>query len=253
MPTADVLYLGDTSLSGAAGYLAGLLTHFGLRFDYVPSDTSVEAGLLSRPRKLIILSDYPARMLSKSQQVAVVSHVARGAGLLMIGGWESFHGHGGNWDQSSVAEVLPVQIAKKDDRQNFDQPAVWLKLMDHEITAKLPWDKRPPTIGGLNRVKARLHAQVLLGAQQFTSTIRGDVIEMTPRTLHPLLVIGGFGYGRTAALMTDLAPHWVGGFVDWGTRRVKAKAKGSWQIEVGDAYATFVGNLVRWTGNIAKR
>ncbi len=32
------------------------------------------------------------------------------------------------------------------------------------------------------------------------------------------LVVGQHGRGRTAALATDVAPHWVGGLVDWGDR-----------------------------------
>ena len=66
-----------------------------------------------------------------------------------------------------------------------------------------------------------------------------------------MLVLGAADRGRTAALMTDLAPHWVGGFVDWGDgERVTAQAPGSWQIEVGNLYAQFVANLLAWTGQL---
>ena len=57
--------------------------------------------------------------------------------------------------------------------------------------------------------------------------------------------------GRTAALATDLAPHWVGGLVDWGDgERVVAQAPGSWPIEVGNFYAQFIANLLTWTGQL---
>lgn len=249
MPAPEILYLGDSALTGAAGYLAGVLTHFKFRFDYVPSDQRVGEALLKSSRKLIILSDYPSRLLKSKQQKRFVDQVADGTGLLMIGGWESFHGMGGDWDGSVISSALPVTISKSDDRQNFDQPAVWVRQAEHPILDKLPWDRRPPTIGGLNRLKAKQNAEVLLIAQQFSSTISGDIIEIEPTRLHPLLVTGMFGQGRTAALATDLAPHWVGGFVDWGPGRVKAQAKGSWQIEVGNLYAQFVKNIVTWTGN----
>jgi hypothetical protein len=50
-------------------------------------------------------------------------------------------------------------------------------------------------------------------------------------------------------MATDLAPHWVGGLVDWGDDpRVAAQDQGSWQIEVGNFYAQFVANLLAWAG-----
>ena len=33
----DICYLGDDNLQGAAAYLGGIMLHFGLEFDYVPS------------------------------------------------------------------------------------------------------------------------------------------------------------------------------------------------------------------------
>jgi hypothetical protein len=63
------------------------------------------------------------------------------------------------------------------------------------------------------------------------------------------LIVGRYGAGRTAALATDVAPHWVGGFVDWGDRRI-AQAVGGGMIEVGNWYARFFHNLVAWTGKV---
>jgi hypothetical protein len=50
-------------------------------------------------------------------------------------------------------------------------------------------------------------------------------------------------------LATDVAPHWVGGFVDWGDQRV-AQAVANDGIEVGNWYARFFRNLLVWTGNL---
>ena len=61
------------------------------------------------------------------------------------------------------------------------------------------------------------------------------------------------GRGRTAALATDVAPHWVGGLVDWGSRRVTAQAPRGEMIEVGQHYATFLTRLVEWTGSLNER
>jgi hypothetical protein len=49
----------------------------------------------------------------------------------------------------------------------------------------------------------------------------------------------------------DVAPHWVGGLVDWGDgERVTARAPGSWEIEVGNFYSQLVANLLAWTGQL---
>jgi len=66
---------------------------------------------------------------------------------------------------------------------------------------------------------------------------------------NPLLIVGRHGEGRTAALATDVAPHWVGGFVDWGDRRVTQPVAGD-AIEVGNWYAQFFRNLLVWTGKL---
>ena len=48
---AKICYLGDDNLQGAAAYLGGIMLHFGLEFDYVPS-TEAAAGELSPRRRM---------------------------------------------------------------------------------------------------------------------------------------------------------------------------------------------------------
>jgi hypothetical protein len=59
--------------------------------------------------------------------------------------------------------------------------------------------------------------------------------------------VGQWEKGRTAALLTDVAPHWVGPFVDWGRPRVAAQAPEANAIEVGGDYAQFFRQLLEWT------
>jgi hypothetical protein len=255
MSPNHVLYLGDSSLDGAAAYLAGLMTRFGIGYDYLPGERPLSSEMASTPRKLFILSDYPSANMPPAVQEIVLKQVRdRVAGLLMIGGWESFHGHGGNWDSTAIAAALPVEIFGEDDRINCDQPALLIKSQDHAIVAELPWDARPPTIGGFNRVVARRGSATILLVQRFQATFESGRFNFTPREQDPMLVLGAHGSGRTAALMTDLAPHWVGGLVDWGdSERVTAQAPGSGPIEVGNFYSQFVANLLAWTGQLRTR
>src|SRR4051812_3081919 len=115
MSSHPIVYLGDGSLSGPAGYLAGLMSLWKFGFDYVPSDVRADESLGRSLRKLFIVSDYPAKLLSTSLQKKIVEQVNAGAGLLMIGGWESFCGLGGDWAGTPVGNALPVDIETADD------------------------------------------------------------------------------------------------------------------------------------------
>mgnify|MGYP001814249796 FL=1 len=255
-----ILYAGDSDLGGAAAYLAGVLTHAGLPFDYVSSDAPLGLSPETAERRSYIISDYPAKNLTDADFRCIVGDVERGSGLLMIGGWESFHGAAGEYHRSPLAGVLPVRMQPSDDRVNAPQPCLVEKRMDHPILDGLPLT-HPPGIGGYNRVKPKPDAEVLLSARHFAVQVRlsdgvkdpgrddrlGSEYTFTPGERAPLLVVGRHGRGRTAAFTSDVAPHWVGGFVDWGPDRVQIRAPGADEIDVGSHYAAFFTRLIRWT------
>ncbi|MCA8988185.1 MAG: hypothetical protein KDA78_11110, partial [Planctomycetaceae bacterium] len=132
-----ILYLGDTSLSTAACYLAGCMADAGLEFDYLPSHERLTLKDLESPHSLLIISDYPAAHISPDLQEIIVQQVDAGMGLLMIGGWESFQGSDGKWAETPLARILPVTISPKDDRQNCDQP-VFVRPQDSSKAASHP-------------------------------------------------------------------------------------------------------------------
>lgn len=226
------------------------MVHSGWAFDYMPSDQRATRALIEPLRSLFIISDYSARMLADDLQWQIAAAVQRGAGLLMIGGWESFHGSGGNWDKAALGKILPVEIAAQDDRINCDQPALVVLKAEHPITAGLPWNDRPPTIGGFNAVTAKPQAQVLLEVERYAVRRSGNATAFEARDRQALLVAGMHGAGRVAALATDAAPHWVGGLVDWGHARVTAKAPDADEVEVGNLYTQFFRQLLGWTGKL---
>lgn len=280
----SILYCGDTELTGAACYLAGLMVHWGWQFDYVPSAVRMTKSSLEIPRSLLILSDYPSSQFDEECQDLALKQIERGCGLLMIGGWESFHGFGGNWEKSKLAAALPVNIDSSDDRVNFDQSAWLLPNVDHPATSNLPWKTNPPAIGGMNRVRPKPDSTVVLTAHAFsvssdTSTSKlaspAPNLSFHHRESLPALVVGNHGAGRTATFLSDVAPHWVGGLVDWGLPRVAVNASYIWdagleasltaessdrpdfqkttrlQIEVGHHYAQFWKQLIEWTAGIS--
>lgn len=257
MPTpAPILYLGDTFLNEAASYLAGVMHRAGLAFDYLPSNASAIDALRAGKRRLIILSDYPSASLEPAGHDLIVNAHRNGAGLLMIGGWESYHGMGGDWDRSPVADLLPVVMSNDDDRINHDQPALLRCVAEHVITTGLPWDDRPPAIGGYNRFVARPGALTLLEVVRQRVSREGDGFVVNDRTIDPMLVVSEAGPARAACLATDAAPHWVGPLVDWGTQprdastRVACQAPGAPPVEVGVYYAKLFTQLVKWSARL---
>jgi uncharacterized membrane protein len=246
----SILYLGDTNLESAAAYLAGLMHRWGWTFDYVPSDQAATAGMLDEPRSLFVLSDYPADRLDPPLQERLVGQVAEGAGLVMFGGWESYHGCGGDWDGTLVGDTLPVEIDSRDDRVNCDHPVLLRQVANHPAVEGLPWQSRPPFIGGLNRFRAKADSTVALEAQHFRAFERDGEFGFEPTIRDSMLVVGRHGQGRTVALATDVAPHWVGGLVDWGETRVSAQAPGAEAVEVGDLYEKFFQQMLAWAGNV---
>jgi hypothetical protein len=243
--TFPILYCGDTSLDGAAAYLAGLMSAWDWAFEYVPSDRPLGVEHVAG-RKLVILSDYPAANMGNDVQQRLIEQVAAGCGLLMIGGWESFHGVGGDWDQTAIASVLPVEMQSSDDRLNCDHPVIVRHVGGDSPVSVLPWSERPTVIGGFNRFEPRSGASVILEADRMSMSHADGRWHCELIETHPLLVLGRHGAGRTAAMATDVAPHWVGGFVDWGDARVTGQAAGGEAVEVGDLYADFWRRLLTY-------
>jgi hypothetical protein len=245
---AAICYLGDGALNGAASYLGGIMLHYGLAFDHISSGESPSAGFAKSPYSLYVVSDYPAGKFGRTAMLHVAGRVQRGdAGLIMLGGWESFFGRLGEYHETPLTDVLPVVMQTSDDRRNSAQPCLIHKTADHPILAGLPWDT-PPGIGGFNAIVPKPNTQTLLTSVRFAVQQHDNAFQFTRGEESPLLVVGQYGRGRTAALATDVAPHWVGGFVDWGNRRMTQEIAGE-TIEVGNWYAEFFRNLLTWTGN----
>ncbi len=246
----NVLYLGDTALDRAASYLAGVMKHYGISFDYHASDEKFNDELFDNNYQAVIISDYPAENFSQSQLERLSRQISNGMGLVMIGGWESFTGANGEYTNTILRDVLPVLMKEGDDRINCPQPCLVEKNCEHEIITSLPFDDNPPCIGGFNLLKAKPTAATILSARKFTVLRSPASYDFSPEpTSYPLLVTGQYGKGRVACFASDVAPHWVGGLVDWGDERVHAQADGAEAVEVGNLYARLFSQIVKWTFN----
>lgn len=243
----DILYCGDTAIHAQASYLAGVMTHSGFSYDYLSS--SCEFNTSGDRPKLLILSDYPSKNISCAQLKEIITWVREGMSLWMIGGWDSFHGLNGDYN-NALAEVLPVIVSAEDDRLNSFQPIAMVPETEHEILSSLPW-QQCPTVGGLNKVEAKSDSTVLLSAIALILDNDGAGITLRESTRYPLLVSNTCHKGKTLAFMSDVAPHWTGGLVDWGSMRMTIKAPQSKEIEIGDCYIKFLTRCINWLLNTA--
>ena len=245
------LYLGDDDVDGAAAYLAGVMTHYGLEYEHLPSDSALEPEVLNQDWSALIISDYPAGNISGDLMSALAQRVADGMGLLMIGGWDSYQGIGGDYNGTLLGDLLPVIISPDDDRVNSSGPCLISVKNNHPIIAGLPFGTDAPGVGGFNRFLAAEGSEVILESRRYKASFNGCHHLEPLSDAEPLLVTGVHGKGRVCAWASDVAPHWVGGLVDWGPERIEARGNDyAGPIEVGNLYAEFFSGMCRWTAGL---
>jgi len=127
--------------------------------------------------------------------------VEKGGGFIMAGGYVCFQGFQGkgNYHDSEIEEILPVEISDRDDRVEAPE-GVRPEITDpeHEILSGVPSDDWPRFLG-YNRLTSKDEATVLSEIKE------GD----------PFITVWEYGGGRTMAFASDLAPHWGTDFVNW--------------------------------------
>lgn len=222
----DAFYTSEYAEGGDA--FLGALRERGHEVTYVPSHQISQRLPTTVPGfadfDVVVISDVGAnsfqlapetfnRSVPSADKSELVRHrVEDGGGLLMIGGYLTFSGIDAKarWGRSPLGAALPVEVLDRDDRVEMPGGAEPAMVADHPVTRTLPgvW----PALLGLNEVVTKEGAQTLVECGE-----------------HPLLVVGTYGDGRTAAFTSDVAPHWAPPpFLAW------------------DGYATLWDQLVRW-------
>ena len=89
-----------------------------------------------------------------------------------------------------MADALPVAVLDRDDRVELPAGATPTVLRPHPALG--PVENRWPVLLGLNEVVARAESLTLAECAGY-----------------PLVVVGEYGRGRSAAFTSDVAPHWA--------------------------------------------
>jgi uncharacterized membrane protein len=237
-----VFYAGDSTPDGPACYLLSILRHLKMDVRHVAPSQRLTPELMRTRYDAIILSDYSRKGLAEDAERRMAEMVLSGAGLAMIGGWGSFSGPFGGWKGSQIETLLPVNCLNRDDRMNFSGGAHIRIKRDHTLLRGIP-KNRTPAIVGMNHVVPKKNAVILATVRNIVS---GNKQPHYVQTEYPLLVIDRDPAKRIAVLTTDLAPHWCGGLLDWGTKPLKLPSGDKRWVEVWDTYVRFVSNLLCW-------
>jgi uncharacterized membrane protein len=179
----------------------------------------------------IVLSNVPRSALTDQNLGWVDEWVGkRGGGLLMAGGPRSFGA--GSWSGTVVERMLPVEILGSSDWDftpatpepaGADLHPVW-RLFEDERATRAALQTLPESLGRNNWVRVKPQSGTLLGAQK-AGTGNGSP---------PLLAVGAYGRGRTAALATPVSAPWSPRF----TRQ--------WGEQDNRYFAKFTRNLMYW-------
>jgi hypothetical protein len=189
-----------------------------IKTDYVRLDPrdpkSRPADLADRfkPGKydVYILGDVDSKAFIGDELDNLAKCVTRGAGLVMLGGFQSF-GAGGYGD-TPLANVLPVRMDRL-ERQQPDEP-----LRD-DLHWPGPLPMRPSAIGKMHfslslaanpKESEALWAKLppLEGANKFRDLSPGAVVLAASAANQPLLVAHSYGDGRVMAFAGDSTWRW---------------------------------------------
>jgi uncharacterized membrane protein len=225
-----ILFLGEGALDGPARYLAAVLTWARLPFKHLPDRTPLPRAWQAERYDAVILSDYRYSSWTPSARVWLARTVSHGTGLMMIGGWASFTGRVGGYAGTDIEDLLPVHCIPGDDRVN--SPAVLINQSTPSVV-----------VCGYHQSRPKRDARTAMEFRELEFQKGKPVLG----TEHPALVVGHAGKGRTAAFLTDCAPHWAGNLVDWGKKRVRIQLSRNNTVEVGGDYLKFFRRWILWT------
>jgi uncharacterized membrane protein len=237
----SILYCGDHDLDDAARYLAACIKKAKFSYHYLRSNQPPGDDFLENSYLLYILSDYPSANFTSKQMKHLIKQIYEGASLLMIGGWGSFKGVDGDYGTTPLSEILPVTCLRSDDRVQGHAGYRIVKNTNQEYFKGLDFDSAPG-VAGFNLVTAKKSGKEILSIEVIKFDTANHCYSVVRR--EPFLVLGSYGMGRVAALTTDLAPHWAGGFVDWGKKRLNLKGPGDVSVDIGEQYFQFVEELL---------
>ncbi|GAA5505359.1 glutamine amidotransferase [Novipirellula caenicola] len=199
-------------------YLRAALRRFpdlDLTYQWIPSDTSARwpIGLRDWFQKgkfdIYIIGDLDADAIGREQLSQLAQSVSDGAGLVMLGGYHNYDA--GGYANSPLADVLPVEMdaSRRISIQSDEVDNPRLQIPG-PITIKRSRSHPITNIGGDDPDATWSTLPRLLGANRFVGPKVSPGVQVLLETADsdPLLVVGEYGRGRTAAVAFDSTWRW---------------------------------------------
>jgi uncharacterized membrane protein len=207
-----------------------------LTYDLLRSDRKwpVDLGTVFKPGKfdVYIIGDLDSAALGNDQLEQLTQAVGKGAGLVMLGGYNTY-GLGGYAD-TPLADVIPVVM---DGSLRRDARDVDFAPSDSDAEGQLagPLEavltrSHPITdLGGDDPAEVWAQLPPMKGANRFgkTKSVPGVQVLLQSKQDQPLLVTGEYGAGRVAALAIDSTYQW-------------------WRHDKSEAHRRFWRQLILW-------
>jgi len=181
---------------------------YGEQLDYFPAGYQGIMGY-----DVIVLNNVSAAALSPNDQALLVDYVRHGGGLLVLGGWYAFGG--GQYAESALADVLPVECGKPFDIRPH-RPGLAVAPGTGNLFDGLDLGEKPVVLWHQEVPGLKKGAQVLL-------TAGGK----------PFVVSGTFGKGRVACVLGSV------------TGTATAGGKPFFECRV---WPQVLGRLLKWLG-----
>ncbi len=189
----------------------------------------IDLGDVFQPGKfdVYIIGDLDATAIGNEQLDELSAAIADGAALITLGGFQTY-GAGG-YANSPLADVIPVQMDAS-RRQSIDTATANRKdQVSDAISIQLARRHPITDLGGDDPAKTWTQLPKLVGANRLIGAKVSPGVEVLLETSdqQPLLVVGQYGRGRTAALAFDSTWRW-------------------WRGGQSDAHRRFWRQLILW-------
>ncbi len=202
-----------------------------ITYQWIPSDTSSRwpvnlEPLFERGRfDVYILGDLDSTALGDRQLEMLNERVSEGAGLVTLGGFHAYER--GGYANSPLADALPIKLDPSIPRadiaasESLESDSTAAGQLTGDILAQVAQPHPITRIAGEDNALDWSSLRPLLGANRFADikVAPGIQVLLESPNEDPLLVIGEFGRGRTAAIAFDSTWRWWrGGQSEWHRR-----------------------------------
>jgi len=186
-----------------------------LTYQWIPRDTAsrwpipLDNAFAVGKYDIYIIGDVDADAIGNEQLEELSEAVAAGAGLLMLGGYHTFDA--GGYASSPLADVLPIRMnasLRRDIGEEVQTDAA--DQIEGPLQIELARPHPITNLGSTEAAKIWNGLPPLLGANRFVGpkVAPGVQILLETSDQQPLMVVGEFGRGRTAAIAFDSTWRW---------------------------------------------